>query len=135
MAIPQNLSSLVVYFNTEMFEEAGIPEPTSGWTWDDFTSAAKALTVDTDGDGFPEIHGVTFDPTIHRYAAAIWGAGGELFDDVYQPTRLTLDTPEARRGSSSSRRWVRLGLARRRPRRIDCCSTIPSDSAADRQPC
>ncbi len=98
MAIPQNLSSLVVYFNTEMFEAAGIPEPVAGWSWEDFSAAAKALTQDTNGDGLPEIHGVTFDPTIHRYAAAIWGAGGELFDDVYQPTRLTLDTPEARRG-------------------------------------
>ena len=98
MAVPQNLSSLVVYFNTEMFEQAGIPNPTAGWSWDDFKLAAKELTVDTNGDGFPEIHGVAFDPTIHRYAAAIWGAGGELFDDVYQPTKLTLDSPEARRG-------------------------------------
>ncbi len=98
MAIPQNLSSLVVYFNTDMFEAAGISEPVAGWSWDEFTAAAKELTQDTNGDGYPEIHGVTFDPTIHRYAAAIWGAGGELFDDVYQPTRLTLETPEARRG-------------------------------------
>lgn len=98
MAIPQNLSSLVVYYNSEMFEAAGIPEPTAGWSWDEFSAAAKALTQDTNGDGLPEVHGVAFDPTIHRYAAAIWGAGGELFDDVYQPTRLTLDSPEARRG-------------------------------------
>jgi multiple sugar transport system substrate-binding protein len=98
MAIPQNLSSLVVYFNAEMFETAGLPDPTAGWSWDEFKAAAKELTVDTNDDGFPEIHGVAFDPTIHRYAAAIWGAGGELFDDVYQPTKLTLDTPEARRG-------------------------------------
>lgn len=98
MAIPQNLSSLVVYFNTEMFADAELSDPTGGWTWEEFASAANNLTVDEDGDGFPEIHGVAFDPTIHRFAAAIWGAGGELFDDVYQPTRLTLDTPEARRG-------------------------------------
>jgi multiple sugar transport system substrate-binding protein len=98
MAIPQNLSSLVIYYNTDMFEAAGISEPGSGWTWDDFTAAAEKLTVDTDGDGHTDIYGVTFDPTIHRYAAAVWGAGGELFDDVYQPTKLTLDTPEARRG-------------------------------------
>ncbi len=98
MAIPQNLSSLVVYYNTDLFAAAGIPEPSNGWTWDEFTAAAEKLTVDTDGDGRTDIHGVTFDPTIHRYAAVIWGAGGELFDDVHQPTRLTLDTPEARRG-------------------------------------
>lgn len=98
LAIPQNLSSLVVYYNTEMFEKAGITDPGGGWSWDEFTAAAETLTVDTDGDGHTDIHGVAFDPTIHRYAAAIWGAGGELFDDVYQPTKLTLDTPEARAG-------------------------------------
>jgi multiple sugar transport system substrate-binding protein len=98
MAIPQNLSSLVVYYNTDMFDSAGIADPSDGWTWDEFSAAAEKLTVDTDGDGRTDIHGVTFDPTIHRYAAAIWGAGGEMFDDVYQPTKLTIDTPEARKG-------------------------------------
>lgn len=98
LAIPQNLSSLVVYFNTEIFENAGLADPTTGWTWEAFIAAASELTRDLDGDSFPEVHGVAFDPTIHRFAAAIWGAGGELFDDVYQPTRLTLDTPEARKG-------------------------------------
>ena len=98
MAIPQNLSSLVVYYNTAMFEAAGLADPGAGWTWDEFITAARTLTVDTDGDGHTDIHGVAFDPTIHRYAAAVWGAGGELFDDVYQPTKLTLDTPEARAG-------------------------------------
>ena len=98
MAIPQNLSSLVVYYNTEMFDAANVPDPRDGWSWGDFSLAAEKLTVNKNGDGRPDIFGVTFDPTIHRYAAAVWGAGGELFDDVYAPTRLTLDTPEARRG-------------------------------------
>jgi multiple sugar transport system substrate-binding protein len=98
LAIPQNLSSLVVYYNTDLFEQVGIADPTTGWSWDEFSAAAKELTIDSNGDGFPEVHGVAFDPTIHRYAAAIWGAGGELFDDVYQPTALTLETPEARAG-------------------------------------
>lgn len=98
MGMPQNLSSLVVYYNVEMFEAAGLPEPSDTWSWDDFSAAAQRLTLDTDGDGQTDIHGVVFDPTIHRYAAAVWGAEGELFDDVYQPTRLTLDSPEARKG-------------------------------------
>jgi multiple sugar transport system substrate-binding protein len=33
-----------------------------------------------------------------RTAPWIWGAGGELVDDEERPTRLTLDTPEGRRG-------------------------------------
>ena len=35
MCIPQNLSSLVVYYNRDLFRSAGVPEPRDGWTWDD----------------------------------------------------------------------------------------------------
>ncbi len=59
MAIPQNLSSLVVYYNTEMFESASLADPGSGWSWDEFSAAAERLTVDTDGDG----HVTSLGPT------------------------------------------------------------------------
>jgi multiple sugar transport system substrate-binding protein len=35
-------------YRTDLFEQAGLKPPT---TWEEFVSAAKALTVDTDGDG------------------------------------------------------------------------------------
>ena len=43
MCLPQNLSSLVVYYNRDLFDAAGVPYPEAGWTWDDFLAAAKAL--------------------------------------------------------------------------------------------
>ena len=45
MCLPQNLSSLVVYYNRDLFDAAGVPYPEAGWTWDDFLAAAKALTT------------------------------------------------------------------------------------------
>src|SRR5918996_4738209 len=33
--MPQNISSLVVYYNRELFEKAGVPEPRGEWTWDE----------------------------------------------------------------------------------------------------
>jgi multiple sugar transport system substrate-binding protein len=51
--IPQNASSVVVYYNQDRFDEVGVPRPQAGWTWDDFIDAAKATTIDTDGDGAP----------------------------------------------------------------------------------
>ena len=41
----------LIYYNVDMFEEAGIPLPpkdwsSEGWTWDDFVEIAKALTVE-----------------------------------------------------------------------------------------
>lgn len=41
----------LIYYNVDMFEEAGVPLPprdwsSEGWTWDDFVETAKALTVE-----------------------------------------------------------------------------------------
>jgi multiple sugar transport system substrate-binding protein len=41
----------LMYYNEDMFEEAGVPLPpkdwsAEGWTWDDFIETAKALTIE-----------------------------------------------------------------------------------------
>ncbi len=93
--IPQNISSLVVYYNLDLFDTAGLPYPQSGWTLDDFLAAAQALTRDIDGDGTIDQYGVGIAPSMVRLAPFIWMAGGELLDDPANPTRLDLDSPEA----------------------------------------
>lgn len=37
-------NNLALFYNKELFEHAGLEEPTADWTWDDLRSAAKALT-------------------------------------------------------------------------------------------
>ncbi|MBA3415394.1 MAG: extracellular solute-binding protein, partial [Chloroflexia bacterium] len=96
VCLPQNLSSLVVYYNRDRFEQAGVPLPAPGWGWDDFLAAAQALTEDTDGDGLTDLHGLGVENSLIRMAPFIWQAGGELVDDTENPTTLTIDTPEAR---------------------------------------
>ncbi len=93
--IPQNVSSLVIYYNQDLFDAAGLPYPGDDWTWGDFLAAAQQLTIDTDGDGRPEQYGVGIEPNLNRLAPFIWQAGGELVDDPANPTRLALDSPEA----------------------------------------
>jgi multiple sugar transport system substrate-binding protein len=93
--IPQNVSSLVVYYNRDLLDAAGIPYPAANWTWDDFLATAQALTIDNDGDGQPEQYGAGIDPVFFRLIPFIWQNGGELVDDPTNPTRLTLDSPAA----------------------------------------
>src|SRR5215218_7768955 len=93
--IPQNAASVVVYYNQDRFDQVGVSRPTDGWTWDDFTAAAAALTIDTDGDGAPNLHGIGVEPSFIRYMPFIWMNGGDIVDDLNSPTKLTLDTPEA----------------------------------------
>jgi multiple sugar transport system substrate-binding protein len=94
--IPQNISSLVIYYNRDLFDTAGIPYPANDWTWDDFLSAARALTQDLDGDGSIDQYGMGVSAELFRLAPFIWQNGGEIVDDPVNPTKLTLDTPEAR---------------------------------------
>lgn len=93
--IPQNVSSLVVYYNRDLFDAAGLPYPAGDWTQADFLALAQALTQDTDGDGVTDQYGVGLEPNLFRLAPFIWQNGGDLVDDPDRPTRLTLDTPPA----------------------------------------
>ena len=93
--LPQNISSLVTYYNKDLFAEASVPEPTAGWTWDEMVERALALTRDTDGDGTTDVYGLGAGPSIIRIAPFVWSNGGEIVDDPDRPTRFTLDTPEA----------------------------------------
>jgi multiple sugar transport system substrate-binding protein len=43
-ALPFNAEPNVIYYNKKLFKEAGVAEPTLGWTTDDFLAAAKATT-------------------------------------------------------------------------------------------
>jgi len=95
VCLPQNISSLVVYFNRDLFEQADVPLPEAGWTWDEMVERASALTQDTDGDGEPDVYGLAVGPSLIRIAPFVWSNGGELVDDTEHPTRFTLDTPEA----------------------------------------
>jgi multiple sugar transport system substrate-binding protein len=87
--MPQNISSLVVYWNRGLFTQAGVAPPKPGWTWADFVATARALT--TGG-----IKGVGIDPSIIRMAPFIWSSGGTIVDNDAAPTRTTLHEPAAR---------------------------------------
>lgn len=100
--IPQNASNLVVYFNKDLFNQANVPYPRDGWTWDDFLAAAKALTRDTNGDGKIDQYGLGTEGDLLRLAPFVWQNGGQIFDDEVNPTKLTLDSP----ASIEALHWV-----------------------------
>ncbi len=102
--VPQNISSLVVYYNRDLFREAGLADPRPDWTYEDFVTAARRMTREGR-------HGVGVEPGIVRASAFIWSAGGEVVDRTVEPTRFTLDTSEARRGLRRLADLRRLALA------------------------
>jgi multiple sugar transport system substrate-binding protein len=106
LCIPQNVSSLVVYYNRDLFERYGVPEPADDWTWNTMIGHAAALTRDANGrqirPGDPDaggataaVYGLGVEPSLIRIAPFVWSNGGSLVDDEARPTRFTLDTPAA----------------------------------------
>lgn len=93
MCVPQNISSLVVYYNQDLFDMAGLPYPPDRWAWADFVATAVALTQDFDGDGRIDQYGLGVEPSLFRLAPFVWQNGGLVVDDEISPTRLTLTRP------------------------------------------
>lgn len=89
--LPQNASSLVVYYNRTLFKDAGVPEPEADWKFSDLLAAAQKLRRDTNGDGKTDIYGVSLEPTLIRLAPFIWGMKGALVDDLNKPSLLRID--------------------------------------------
>lgn len=93
--LPQNVSSLVVYYNVDMLKEIGLERPPENWTFFDMVGLARNLTIDEDGDGAPEQYGLGVEASIIRMAPFVWSNGGTLVDDEAAPTRFTLEEPAA----------------------------------------
>ena len=108
--LPQNISSLVVYYNRDLFRRFGVPPPRNAMPWVDFVARAKQMTRDKTGQpvvGFDpdlprpnaapaEIYGLGVEASIIRIAPFVWSAGGEIVDDEDKPTRFTFDAPTAK---------------------------------------
>lgn len=92
--LPIDTAAMVVFYNKDMFEQAGLPYPQAGWTWDDFLTAAQALTADLDRDGQTDQFGV--DRFVNYWPLLVWTKTGHaLFDDLRKPTHFLMTDPEA----------------------------------------
>lgn len=96
MAIPRDISNLVLFYNQDLFEDAGVALPTAGWTWDDFMAAAKALTQDTDGDGTIDQFGFGYSTYYLFWEPWVWSNGGRFFSEDH--SAFTLDEGDALEG-------------------------------------
>jgi multiple sugar transport system substrate-binding protein len=76
-AIPKDIDCFAIFYNKELFDNAGVPYPKDNWTWDDFCNIAKALTKDgVYGFGPP-----TNDRAVNGILMSFGGA-------IYTPDRM-----------------------------------------------
>ncbi len=55
--LPASYSNVVLYYNKNLFDAAGLPYPDANMDWTTFIADAKQLTQDTNGDGTIDIFG------------------------------------------------------------------------------
>src|SRR5215218_9890745 len=91
--LPRDLNTIVLYYNKDMFDAAGIPYPDETWDWAKLREAAAQLTKDDDGDGKPEQWGFYTETTDMEnfWLSAVWQNGGDVLSPDGKTTVLDTD--------------------------------------------
>jgi multiple sugar transport system substrate-binding protein len=94
--LPRDFQTIVVFYNKDMFDKAGVAYPKAGWTYDDLRATAKALTKDTNGDGTIDQFGYVIDPWDMEpgWSEIIWAYGGDIISADH--TKTLIGEPKAR---------------------------------------
>lgn len=88
--LPYEWNNMVMYYNTKLYDEAGLAFPARNWTWDDFLANAQRLhkrvgdEVTVDGFSCTWYNPFGFAPWIYT-------AGGRILDDSW--TESTMNDP------------------------------------------
>ncbi len=97
-ALPANANVFLGYYNQDAFQKAGLEPPEqlgAGWNWSTLVQYARRLSSDQNGDGTPDMYGLTTSTSLERFPVFIEQAGGHVFDRYSDPTRATLSDPRS----------------------------------------
>jgi len=90
-AIPRDTAPMAcIYYNKKLFDEAGVAYPTDDWNWSDLLEKAQKLTK-LDKDGKVIQYGFYSD----MWGNFVYSNGGSIVDDIKNPTKCLLNSPEA----------------------------------------
>lgn len=86
-ALPSSFSDVVLFYNADLFDAAGLEYPTSDWTWEDEKDAAEQLTDEAAG-----VYGDYQPISYYEYYKAVAQAGGDFLAE--DGTSVAFDSPE-----------------------------------------
>ncbi|NOZ20094.1 MAG: sugar ABC transporter substrate-binding protein [Planctomycetes bacterium] len=90
-ALPNDTAPVAcIYYNKSAFDKAGLPYPQDDWDWNAFLHAAKKLTL-RDEEG----HVTQYGFAGWAWQSWVYSRGGRMVDDVQNPRKCVLDSPEA----------------------------------------
>ncbi|HCL01790.1 MAG TPA: sugar ABC transporter substrate-binding protein [Lachnoclostridium phytofermentans] len=74
--IPIGFTTHALFYNKDIFAEAGLAEPTADWTWEDLKAAAKTITEKTSAVGFS----FQMKPDPYDFEMYLWSNGTTYCD-------------------------------------------------------
>ena len=86
-AVPMSFSTCVLFYNKDLFDQAGVAYPTDEWTWADAQAAAEKIKALGD-----DIWGYYQPITYNEFYKSIKGNGGSVLSEDY--SQFTMNTPE-----------------------------------------
>ena len=91
----KDMTTVVLYYNKDMFDKEGLKYPDESWDWNDLLNAARKLTKDIDDDGLVDQWGTAaLMPYIEEYIAPmVFSNGGLVLNE--SKTKCLLDQPKA----------------------------------------
>lgn len=92
VATVNGADTFLLFYNQDLFDEAGVPYPTEDWTWSDFLAACDKLTIDKDGDGETDQYAITAGKDNEQIEAYMAAFGGQLYDDVNNPSEVQVNS-------------------------------------------
>ena len=81
-ALPWFGTVRAMFYRKDLLAAAGIPEPTTSWTWEEFVTYARKLTRDLNGDGIIDQYGFgTSGRYVSQYQPFVRQNGADFVDE------------------------------------------------------
>jgi ABC-type glycerol-3-phosphate transport system substrate-binding protein len=120
VAIPYDVGPYVMFYNKNAFKAAGLKEPAIGWTTEDFTTAAKALTKAPKygyfarselGDLMPWVLSNSGKAAVNDEGKldvnnAEWKASAQWYGDLITKEKVAAQLPSANSSSASANQFL-----------------------------
>ena len=97
--VPKDFTTVGIYWNRDLFDQAGALHPTSDWTWEDFAAAGRKLHA---LEGITGAELVTWPFVLRGY---LWSRGASVVNNQGDFETLTLSAPESLQALQDLRDW------------------------------
>jgi len=106
-ALPVNCHGLVTFYNSDALRQAGVEIPAEGLSWEYLLEVGPLLSRRAGNPNAPTDYAMMLPPPITIF----WQHGVQIFDDLFDPQEVTVNTPEAVAAVKTIRRLLDSGFA------------------------